>query len=103
MYVDSENRVRFKYKPDATQEPLADESPEFKSDVLPTGEWIHILCTWDGSTSSSGTYKGYVNGELAGQKALPFFTLGDAVHIGNDLNYLGKDRAFDPELFINKK
>ncbi|MBW8781514.1 MAG: alginate lyase family protein [Verrucomicrobia bacterium] len=58
---------------------------------LPTGQWVHVAVTLNGSTGSL-----YVNGRLVGQNTNMYFS---PLRIGSTtLNYIGKSQWSDPYL-----
>jgi hypothetical protein len=79
MVLGEDNNLWFKFKASSNGEPLYGENGGFYTESLPLQEWFHVAMTWDGSV-----LKGYVNGQLSGEKTLPFFTPGSAVKIGSD-------------------
>lgn len=76
----TDNQIRFAFKPNVGAGPLEDEPTGFfSSQTIQTGEWTHVACTWDGLK-----YKGYINGDWAGEIELPYFDLGGQIRIGQD-------------------
>ncbi|MCP4690906.1 MAG: hypothetical protein GY859_22835, partial [Desulfobacterales bacterium] len=72
-----ENKILFSYKGAPDHEPLLGEDSGVEGPVQPVGQWIHLACTWNGTT-----YTGYVNGEAVGSVDLPYFQLGGRIYIG---------------------
>ncbi len=77
IFLDSENKVGFRYKKGMNSVPRIGEYEGFWSESVPSGQWVHVACSWNGSA-----YKGYVNGQLVGAIQLLSFDLTGEMLIG---------------------
>ena len=62
---------------------------------VPLNQWSHVVMTWTTETSGQGTVKGYLNGNLIGEKTFTnsgsaaWFFIGDQPHNTDNKEFLG--------------